>query len=78
MLKETELNIFQDFHSAMWIYDSLNNKIHWANKEAIAFWHKKDHQELYQFDFSIDQSEVDRAVIKEDLEEYKQGKERSQ
>ncbi len=78
MLKETELNIFQNFHSAMWIFDSLNNKIHWANNEAIAFWRKKDHRELYQVNFAIDQTEVDRAVIKEDLEEYKQGKERSQ
>lgn len=78
MIKEADLHIFDDFHSAMWIYDCVHDKIHWANQEALAFWRKKDHQELYDVDFSIGQSEADKAIIKDDLEEYKQGRERSQ
>jgi len=78
MLNEKDIPIFETFHSAMWIYDSLNNRIHWGNSEAIAFWRKKDLAQLRDYDYSIEQTEADRAVIKDDLDEYRLGCEKSQ
>jgi len=78
MLKEEDIHIFDTFHSAMWIYDSLHNRIRWGNTEAIAFWRKKDLSDLRDYDYSAEQTEADRAVIKDDLDEYRLGNDNSQ
>ncbi|NQZ31024.1 MAG: diguanylate cyclase [Oceanospirillaceae bacterium] len=78
MLKEKDIHIFESFHSAMWIYDSRHYRIHWGNSEAIAFWRKKDLNDLTHFDYSTEQTEADRTVIKDDLDDYKLGHSKSQ
>jgi len=78
MLKEKNIHIFNTFHSAVWIYDSLRNRIRWGNTEAIAFWRKKDLADLRDYDYSAEQTEADRAVIKDDLDEYRLGNDKSQ
>ncbi len=78
MLKEIDLHVFDEFHSAMWVFDSTKLRIHWANHEAIAFWRKKNHQELYDYDFSDNLTEADLAVIRDDLEDYALGRDKSQ
>ncbi|MEH6446311.1 MAG: EAL domain-containing protein [Oceanospirillaceae bacterium] len=77
MLKETDLHIFDNFHSAMWVYDSSSNRIHWANNEAMAFWRKKSHQDLYDLNFSVDRCKADAVITQDDLEDLKFGKEKS-
>ena len=78
MQNEKNLHVFEDFHSAMWIFDSLHNRIRWGNREAIAFWRKKDLADLCNHDYASGQSEADRAVMQDDLDEYKLGNTKSQ
>ncbi|MGB1237490.1 MAG: EAL domain-containing protein [Pseudomonadales bacterium] len=73
MQRERDLHVFENFHSAMWVFDAENCRIHWANEEAIAFWRAQSREELYARNFRNAMSDAMHSIIMDDLEDYRQG-----
>lgn len=60
--------------SAVWIYDVLNYRIHWANKSALRLWESEDLSELTARDFRPGSSEAVQQTLCSYLEEFKRGR----
>jgi PAS domain S-box-containing protein len=69
-----ELEALTSLKAPIWVFDTDNSRICWANTSAFAFWHAASIKELAQRDFSSDSAIVkDRlAVIAETIS--KQGR----
>ncbi len=60
--------------SAVWIYDVLNYRIHWANSAALKLWESNDLAELSARDFKPGSSDAVQQTLCSYLDEFKRGR----
>lgn len=74
MLTKDSIVTLDALSSPIWIYDTLNYGIAWANKSALTLWESEDLTELCSRDFRPTSSEAVQQVLLSYLQEFKQGK----
>ncbi|TQV79504.1 EAL domain-containing protein [Exilibacterium tricleocarpae] len=62
-----------DLVTPVWIYDTLNFRIYWANKSGLVLWGSDALEELRARDFKPETSEAVNQTLLAFLEEFKQG-----
>nr|WP_243749416.1 diguanylate cyclase [Pseudoteredinibacter isoporae] len=60
--------------SAVWVYDVLNYRIHWANKAALRLWESDNLSELTARDFKPGSSAAVQQTLCSYLDEFKRGR----
>lgn len=60
--------------SAVWIYDVLNYRIHWANSAALQLWESNSLAELSSRDFKPGSSDAVQQTLCSYLDEFKRGR----
>ena len=60
--------------TAVWIYDTGNARIHWANSAGLALWESSGLAELRARDFGPETSEAVASMLREYLEDFAAGR----
>ncbi len=65
---------FDQLQTPVWIYDTVNFRIHWGNKSALALWEADSLEELTARDFSTDASDAVYQTLLSYLDEFRAGR----
>lgn len=65
---------FDQIQTPIWIYDTVNSRIHWGNKSALLLWEADSLDELTARDFSTDASDAVYQTLLSYLDEFRKGK----
>ncbi len=66
--------LFDQLLTPVWIYDTVNSRIHWANQSALRLWQADSLEELTSRDFSVDASDAVQQTLLAYLEEFEKGR----
>ena len=64
---------FDQLQTPVWIYDTINYRIHWANQSAISLWQADSLTELVCRDFRTDASDAVQHTLLSYLDEFAKG-----
>lgn len=65
---------FDQLQTPVWIYDTVNFRIHWANRTALRLWQAEDLAELTSRDFRTDASDAVYQTLLTYLDEFEKGR----
>lgn len=65
---------FDQLLTPVWIYDTVNSRIHWANQSALSLWQADSLEELTSRDFSVDASDAVQQTLLAYLKEFEKGR----
>lgn len=65
---------FDQLQTPVWIYDTLNSRIHWANQSALRLWQADSLEELTARDFSAGASDAVQQTLLTYLDEFEKGR----
>ncbi len=78
ILEEQHQIAFSNLTTPVWIYDTLNDKVWWANDSALKLWEAETLEELCQRDFSVDMSDAMKLLLVNYLDDFQIGHKHSQ
>lgn len=64
---------FDQLQTPVWIYDTVNFRMHWANNSALRLWQADDLSELTSRDFRTDASDAVYQTLLTYLDEFEKG-----
>lgn len=73
VVTQSELQKWHGHDQAVWVFDTLNRAMWWANTEAIRLWNSKSLNDLLSRDWSSDMSEATKVRIDDYLDRLAQG-----
>lgn len=70
---QQQAQLLAQLQTPVWIYDTLNYRIAWANEAGLQLWDSPHLQELSSRDFRLDMSRAVYLTLCQYLEEFRQG-----